>query len=231
MNYYLKKSLKNYRFIIVLSLAITLVLIAIFADYIAPHDPLLQDYDHIFSKPSSKYWLGTDYVGRDMLSRIIYGGRASILISLGVTFIIMVIGIIVGSISALVGGVVDTIIMRIIDMIMAFPYIVFVIAIVSVFGGGAINLVIGMTMISWTNHARVTRATILTMKNSDFIHQARLAGASNKRIIMKYMVPNILPHLIVMTTQDIANNILILSSLSLLGIGTTSNTRMGAYVN
>lgn len=104
-------------------------------------------------------------------------------------------------------------------MIMSFPYIVFVIAIVTIFGGGLKNLILAMTLISWTNYARVTRAMVISLKNNDFINQAKLSGASNIRIMYKYLAPNVLPYLIVLTTQDIANNLLTLSSLSLLGIG------------
>jgi len=129
------------------------------------------------------------------------------------------IGIVIGLISGYLGGVVDVVIMRIVDMIMSFPYIVFVIAVVTIFGGGLKNLILAMTLISWTNYARVTRAMVISLKNNDFINQAKLSGASNIRIMYKYLAPNILPYLIVLTTQDIANNLLTLSSLSLLGIG------------
>ena len=201
----------DYKFYIILTFAILIVLITIFANYLAPYNPDYQNYEAISQAPNSTYLLGTDYVGRDILSRILYGGRYSLLIALLVTFLVSLIGIIIGLISGYLGGIVD--------MIMSFPYIVFVIAVVTIFGGGLKNLILAMTLISWTNYARVTRAMVISLKNNDFINQAKLSGASNFRIMYKYLAPNVLPYLIVLTTQDIANNLLTLSSLSLLGIG------------
>ena len=208
----------DYKFYIILTFAILIVLITIFAN-LAPYNPDYQNYEAISQAPNSTYLLGTDYVGRDILSRILYGGRYSLLIALLVTLLVAFIGIVVGLVSGYLGGVVDIVIMRIVDMIMSFPYIVFVIAVVTIFGGGLKNLILAMTLISWTNYARVTRAMVISLKNNDFINQAKLSGASNIRIMYKYLAPNVLPYLIVLTTQDIANNLLILSSLSLLGIG------------
>ncbi|WP_427170675.1 ABC transporter permease [Fusobacterium nucleatum] len=209
----------DYKFSIILTLAILIILITVFANYLAPYNPDYQNYDVISQAPNSAYLLGTDYVGRDILSRILYGGRYSLLIALLVTFLVALIGIIIGLISGYLGGIVDVVIMRVVDLIMSFPYIVFVIAVVTIFGGGLKNLILAMTLISWTNYARVTRAMVISLKNNDFINQAKLNGASNFRIMYKYLAPNVLPYLIVLTTQDIANNLLTLSSLSLLGIG------------
>lgn len=217
--YYLKKSFKNKKFILIFSIALILILLTIFANYFVPYDPIYQNYDEILKAPSSKHWFGTDYVGRDIFSRVLYGGRTSLLISLMVTFLIAFIGISIGIISGYIGGITDTIIMRFIDMLMAFPYIVFVIAMATLFGTGLKNLILAMTLISWTNYARVTRTMMITLKNNDFVNQAKMGGASNFRIIKNYLLPNIFPYLIVMTTQNIANNLLTLSSLSLLGIG------------
>ena len=209
----------DYKFYTILTFAILIILITIFANYLAPYNPDYQNYEAISQAPNSTYLLGTDYVGRDILSRILYGGRYSLLIALLVTLLVAFIGIVIGLISGYLGGVVDIVIMRIVDMIMSFPYIVFVIAVVTIFGGGLKNLILAMTLISWTNYARVTRAMVISLKNNDFINQAKLSGASNVRIMYKYLAPNVLPYLIVLTTQDIANNLLTLSSLSLLGIG------------
>ena len=201
----------NYKFSIILTLAVIIIFITFFANYLAPFNPDYQNYEAISQAPNSTYLMGTDYVGRDIFSRILYGGRYSLLIALLVTLLVAFIGIVIGLISGYLGGIVD--------MIMAFPYIVFVIAVVTIFGGGLKNLILAMTLISWTNYARVTRAMVISLKNNDFINQAKLSGASNIRIMYKYLAPNVLPYLIVLTTQDIANNLLTLSSLSLLGIG------------
>ena len=201
----------NYKFSIIITLAVIIIFITVFANYLAPFNPDYQNYEAISQAPNSTYLMGTDYVGRDIFSRILYGGRYSLLIALLVTLLVAFMGIVIGLISGYLGGIVD--------MIMAFPYIVFVIAVVTIFGGGLKNLILAMTLISWTNYARVTRAMVISLKNNDFINQAKLSGASNIRIMYKYLAPNVLPYLIVLTTQDIANNLLTLSSLSLLGIG------------
>ena len=148
-----------------------------------------------------------------------YGGRYSLLISIVVTFIVAFLGIGIGLVSGYIGGYVDVIIMRFVDLIMSFPYIVFVIVVVSMIGGGLHNLILVMVLINWTNYARVTRSIVTSMKNENFINQAKLSGASTLRVMYKYLAPNIFPYLIVLTMQDIANNLLTLSSLSLLGIG------------
>ena len=181
----------NYKFYIILTLAILIILITVFANYLAPYNPDYQNYEAISQAPNSIYLLGTDYVGRDILSRVLYGGRYSLLIALLVTLLVAFIGIVIGLISGYLGGVVDIVIMRIVDMIMSFPYIVFVIAIVTIFGGGLKNLILAMTLISWTNYARVTRAMVISLKNNDFINQAKLSGASNIRIMYKYLAPNL----------------------------------------
>lgn len=217
--YYLKKLFTNYKFIIIFILALIILFLTIFANKFAPYDPTFQDYNFILKKPSLKHFFGTDNAGRDIFSRVLYGGRSSLLISLFVTFLVAFIGIILGTVSGYFGGIIDTIIMRFVDIIMAFPYIVFIIAIISVFGVGTRNLILAMTLTSWTNHARVTRVMILSLKNNDFVKQAKLGGASNFQVVMRYLLPNILPSLIILTTQDIANNLLTLSSLSVLGIG------------
>ena len=209
----MEKKKIDYKFSIILTFAILIILITIFANYLAPYNPDYQNYEAISQAPNSTYLLGTDYVGRDILSRILYGGRYSLLIALLVTLLVAFIGIVIGLISGYLGGIVDIIIMRIVDMIMSFPYIVFVIAVVTIFGGGLKNLILSMTLISWTNYARVTRAMVISLKNNDFINQAKLSGASNIRIMYRYLAPNVLPYLIVLATQDIANNLLTLSSL------------------
>lgn len=209
----------NYKFSIISMFSILIILITVFANYLAPYNPNYQNYEAISQAPNSMYLLGTDYVGRDILSRILYGGRYSLLIALLVTSLVAFLGIVIGLISGYLGGITDVIIMRIVDMIISFPYIVFVIAVVAIFGGGLKNLILAMTLISWTNYARVTRAMVISLKNNDFINQAKLGGASDIRIMYRYLAPNIFPYLIVLATQDIANNLLTLSSLSLLGIG------------
>ena len=222
--YYVKRALHDKRFMIMLIITVAFVLLTVFAGAIAPHDPIEQNYGAILQAPSHEYPFGTDAVGRCLLSRILYGGKTSLVIAIVVTLLMAVIGVVIGMISGYFGGVVDTILMRITDMLLAFPHIVFVIAIVAVLGTGTRNLILAMTVISWTMFARVTRSLVITIKNEDYVEQARLSGASKPAIMFRYIVPNVIPYLIVLITQDIGSNLLTLASLSLLGLGSQPPT-------
>lgn len=222
--HYVRIALRDRKFMFIFIVTILFVLITVFAGAIAPHDPLVQDYDAMLQAPSSKYPFGTDQVGRCLLSRILYGGKSSLLIAIVVTLLMAAIGLIIGLISGYAGGIVDTILMRVTDMLLAFPHIVFVIAIVSVLGTGTVNLIIAMTLISWTAYARVTRSMVITIRNEDYVEQARLSGASRPAIMFRYIMPNVIPYLIVLITQDIGSNLLTLASLSLLGLGSQPPT-------
>lgn len=183
------------------------------------YDPIQQNYDKMLMGPNFENIFGTDYLGRDIFSRVIYGGRTSLFVAIIVTVFVSLLGTIIGIISGYMGGIFDTTVARFIDMVMSFPYLVFAVAFVSIFGSSLKNLVIGMTLISWTNYAVISRSMTIALKNEDFINFAKMGGASSFRILFSYLIPNIFPHLIVMSTQNIANNLLTLSSLSLLGAG------------
>ncbi len=217
--HYIKIALHDRKFMIIFSVMILFVIVTVFAGVFAPHDPIAQNYDAILQAPNKEYPFGTDQVGRCILSRILYGGKSSLLIAIVVTMLMAVIGMTIGLISGYVGGLTDTILMRITDMILAFPHIVFVIAVVSVLGTGTVNLIIAMTLISWTMYARVTRSMVLTIRKEDYVEQARLSGAGRPAIMFRYIMPNVIPYLIVLITQDIGSNLLTLASLSLLGLG------------
>lgn len=222
--HYVRIALRDKKFMFIFAVTILFVLVTVFAGAVAPHDPLAQDYDAMLQAPSAVYPFGTDQVGRCLLSRILYGGKSSLLIAIAVTGLMAVIGTIIGMISGFTGGIVDTVLMRITDMLLAFPHIVFVIAIVSVLGTGTINLIIAMTLISWTMYARVSRSMVMTIRNEDYVEQARLGGASRPAIMFRYIMPNVIPYLIVLITQDIGSNLLTLASLSLLGLGSQPPT-------
>ncbi len=222
--HYVRIALRDKKFMFIFAVTVLFVLVTVFAGAVAPHDPLAQDYDAMLQAPSAIYPFGTDQVGRCLLSRILYGGKSSLLIAIAVTGLMAVIGTIIGMISGFTGGIVDTVLMRITDMLLAFPHIVFVIAIVSVLGTGTFNLIIAMTLISWTMYARVSRSMVMTIRNEDYVEQARLGGASRPAIMFRYIMPNVIPYLIVLITQDIGSNLLTLASLSLLGLGSQPPT-------
>ncbi len=228
--HYIKIALHDKKFMIIFSVTILFVLVTVFAGAVAPHDPIVQDYNALLQPPGREYPFGTDQVGRCLLSRILYGGKSSLLIAIIVTLLMAVIGMIIGLISGYTGGLVDTILMRITDMLLAFPHIVFVIAVVSVLGTGTGNLIIAMTLISWTMYARVTRSMVITIRNEDYVEQARLGGAGKPAIMFRYIMPNTIPYLIVLITQDIGSNLLTLASLSLLGLGSQPPTPEWGYM-
>lgn len=166
-----------------------------------------------------KYLFGTDYLGRDLLARIIYGGQISIAIGILGSLTTMLIGVVVGSISGYIGGKVDNLIMRIVDVMYGLPYILLVIIFMAFFGQHILNLFFAIAVVSWLTIARVVRGQIISIKNSEYVEAARSIGASNKRIIFKHMVPNTIGIIIVFATLEIPLYILAEAFLSFLGLG------------
>ena len=163
--------------------------------------------------------LGTDQLGRCVLSRLMYAGKTSLLTVFAIVIVSALIGSFIGIVSAMSGGIVDSLIMRFLDMLMAFPGMVLIIALVAVFGVGVFNIFIALIVTSWVSYARFTRSVSMSIIGSDFIHEARLGGANNFKIMYAYILPNILPQMLVLMTQDLGDKLLTLASLSLLGLG------------
>ncbi len=204
--------------------AVLLVLAAVFAGNLAPYDPIETDYGNMLQAPSDQFLLGTDQLGRDVFSRLLHGGKTSLLIAFTVTIVISTTGICLGIIAGYFCGIIDTVIMRLADIFMAFPGTILILAIISVLGTGLPNLILAMTITGWTSYARVTRSLVLSQKNSTFIEQARLGGASTFKIFYKYLLPNVVPSLLVLISQDIGNKLLSIAGLSLLGLGSQPPT-------
>ena len=207
------------RFGIAALLAVLLVGFALFSSVLAPFDPLQTFYDHMLEPPSARFLFGTDQLGRDLFSRILWGGKSSLLIAFAVTAIVAFVGILIGTAAGYAGGVFDNILMRFSDMLMAFPGSIFTIALVSFIGVGLPNLILAMSLTGWTSYARISRSLVLSVKNNVYIEQARLGGANNRRILFHYIIPNVLPSLLVNISQDIGGKLLTISGLSLLGLG------------
>ncbi len=224
MKVYLKKAMHNPQFIVLLILAILLIILPIFAPQIAPHDPIATDYANAMNSGSKEYIMGTDQIGRCILSRLIWGGRTSLLIVFWVIAIVAVVGILLGVTAGFLGGWVDMLITRMTDIVMAVPQTVFVIALVTVLGPSLRHTVIAMSLVGWTEYCRVSRALVLSVKENRYIEEARLGGLSSLQIIRKMILPNIIPYLLVNITQDIGNNLLNLSGLSLLGLSSQPPT-------
>lgn len=200
------------------------VLLAAFAGQLAPYDPIVSNYSHMLEPPSEEFILGTDQLGRDLFSRLLHGGKTSLFIAFCVTGIIALVGIVLGVISGYFGGFVDTLIMRMADVLMAFPGMVLILAMISVLGTGLPQLILAMTFSGWTPYARVSRAMVLSLKNAKYIEQAKLGGASTFKILRTYLLPNVVPSLLVLISQDIGNRLLLIASLSLLGLGSQPPT-------
>ncbi|MDP3256110.1 MAG: ABC transporter permease [Bosea sp. (in: a-proteobacteria)] len=202
-----------------LCIIIALLLVAAFAPLIATADPLAQNLDRRLLPPSGTNFFGTDSLGRDIFSRIIYGTRVTLVIVLLVVVSVGPIGLLIGAASGYLGGWVDRALMRMTDVFLAFPRLVLALAFVAALGPGLENAVIAIAITAWPPYARVARAETLIIRQQDYIAAIRLQGASQWRIVWKHVVPMCLPSLIVRTTLDMAGVILIAAGLGFLGLG------------
>lgn len=198
---------------------LAIILIAVFAPLVAPYDPAAQSLRDRLSPPSLEHWLGTDRLGRDNLSRIIYGARVSLVIGLVPTFISMVIGTILGLFAGYYGGKTDFVIMRLADIMLAFPSLLLAMVVMYTLGGGIVNIFIALSLVNWASTARVVRAQTLSLKEAEYVEAARSMGVKKTTIIFRHILPNCLPSLIVLFTLNIPAAILSESSLSFLGVG------------
>jgi peptide/nickel transport system permease protein len=205
---------------------------ALFAPVVAPYDPLGQNLDQDLIPRSSEHWLGTDKLGRDILSRIIYGGRISLLVGSTTVALSLAIGIVIGSLSGYFGGWIDQMLMRLVDILMAFPGILLAIAFTAVLGPGLDHVILALCLIGWTGYARLVRGEILSLRERDFIQAARSLGCRPKRIILRHLLPNLLPPLLIQSTFGLAAAIVAEGSLSFLGLGVEPPTpSWGAMLN
>lgn len=198
---------------------LVIVLAAIFAPLLTSYPPQLIDMMSFQVGPSAEHILGTDSVGRDVWSRLLYGARVSLLVSLVAVTINVVVGSLLGAIAGYFGGSVDQIIMRISDSILAFPLLILVIVAVAIWGSSLLNLVIVIGLMSWPSTARIVRGQVLSIRNEDYVAAATTIGASRSRIIRTHILPNTLAPIIVIATFDAASIVLLEGSLSFLGLG------------
>lgn len=219
-----RRFMKNKAAVVASVIMIVFVLAAIFADYITLHDVSSTDLTNLLQPPSKTYWLGTDHLGRDLYSRIVYGGR----ISLAVGFIAVGIGAIfgcsIGAVSAYRGGKFDLYIMRVLDVFQSIPSMLLAIAISATLGSGISNCMIAVGITNIPRFARVTRASVMTIKESEYIEAARALGEKSWKIILKHLLPNSLAPIIVQASISIGTGILACSSLSFLGLGVSPPT-------
>jgi peptide/nickel transport system permease protein len=197
---------------------------ALFAPLLAPQDPLRQNLDEDLVSFSVEHPLGTDKLGRDILSRTIYGARISLIVGCATVALSMTIGFALGSLSGYFGGWVDQSMMRLVDILMAFPGILLAIAFTAVLGPGLDHVVLALCLIGWTTYARLVRGEILALREREFIHAARALGCRPTRIILRHLLPNLLPPLLIQATFGLAAAIVAEGSLSFLGLGIESPT-------
>ncbi len=202
-----------------LAIVIVLILIAITAPLIATHDPNAQNLAERLLSPGSLHWFGTDHLGRDIFSRILYGSRLSLFIIIMVALISTPLGLAIGVISGYFGGMVDTVLMRITDIFMAFPRLILALAFVAVLGPGVENAVIAIAITTWPPYARISRAETMTFRKSDFISVARLQGASKISILIGHIVPLCITSVVIRMTLDMAGIIITAAGLGFLGLG------------
>lgn len=201
------------------ALAATLLLITIFAKYICPYDPYAQDLSQAMQPPSATHLMGTDTYGRDMLSRVLIGAQTSISSTFALVAIITVFGTIVGIFCGYYGGVVDSVMMRISDICLAFPGLVFAMAVAAILNGGVQNAVIALALISWPKYSRIARSQTLSMKSLPYMQAAQLAGDSALQMILRHVLPNIVGPILVTSMLDIGTMMMEIAGLSFLGLG------------
>jgi peptide/nickel transport system permease protein len=199
-------------------IAVGWLVVAIFAPYIAPHDPLAQIYPPSES-PSGAHLCGTDELGRDVLSRVIYGSRISVPIALLLVTLAAVIGGVLGGLAGYFRGLVDGAAMRIVDLVFAFPPIILAMVVAAVLGRGLQNAALAIVVVAWPSYARVVRGLVLSVGDSEYVESARLLGSSARRTLFRDVLPNVAGPVLVLATLDLANAILLLSGLSFLGLG------------
>lgn len=195
------------------------LLVALCAPLLAPYDPLAHDLKATFQAPGAVHWLGTDNYGRDILSRIIFATRVDLQMGIfGVVFP-FIIGNAIGVLAGYFGGLVDTLLMRLLDITIAFPFFVLVIAIISVLGPGLNSFYIALALVGWVSYARLTRSQVLVLKHSDFILAARTLGYSPLRIMVRHLLPNAITPSLVFSMTDVVLVVLLGSALSYIGLG------------
>jgi ABC-type dipeptide/oligopeptide/nickel transport system permease subunit len=199
-------------------IAVIWIVVAIFAPLIAPHDALAQ-YAVPAQSPSWSHLFGTDELGRDVFSRVIFGSRVSLPIALVLVGCAMVIGSTVGAIAGYLRGPVDGVLMRLTDLVFAFPPIILAMVVAAVLGRGLLNAALAIVVVAWPSYARVSRGLVLSVGESEYVQSARLLGASSRKALFRDILPNVAGPIFVLATLDLANAILLLSGLSFLGLG------------
>jgi peptide/nickel transport system permease protein len=215
----MKRLLRNFAFTSGAILTIALIVVALAAPLLAPFDPNAQDTFRRLEPPSRQHLLGLDDLGRDVLSRIVWGARVSLRVGFSVVILASIIGITLGAMAGYFGGGVDTVVMRITDILLAFPGILLAIALVAVLGPSLNNVILALATIGWVGYARLVRGQVLKVREMEFVTAAKALGARSPRVIVRHVLPNVINPVIVMATLGLAGAILAEAALSFLGLG------------
>ncbi len=208
------------------------ITLAVLAPLIAPHNPAVQHLNERLVSPNLTFPLGTDHLGRCLLSRLLFGAQISLGSAIIASLMALGVGVIVGVLSGYLGGWVDTVLMRIVDLILAFPLLVLALAITGIIGIGIISVLIGIVSVWWASYARIVRSLVLSIRERPFIEAARATGVSPFKIITRHVLPNMIAPVIVLATLEMGNLILAIAGLSFLNLGVQSPTpEWGAMLN
>ena len=224
--YTFSKILKNPLGVLGLVIVILTIFLAIFADVIAPYSPYQQNITESLNPPSVQHWLGQDDLGRDILSRIIFGARISLLVGFITVSVSAILGSVIGAIAGYFGGWIDEVLMRITDILLAFPGILLAIAIMAILGPSLNNVIIALCIVGWKSYARLVRGEILKEKEKEYIQATKALGYSHFRIISFHLIPNTLNPVLVMATLGVASMIISEAGLSFLGL---AHSQLGWY--
>lgn len=209
----------NRAFAVTSFFVLLLIAVALAAPLIAPYDPLEATMQNAYLAPNADHWFGTDKLGRDNFSRVLYGAAYSLSSVLLLVTVIFIIGTTLGVVAGYFGGKVDVVIMRVADMMISFPGMILAIAIAGILGGSLINAIIALTVVTWTKYARLARSMVLKVKKHDFVEAAIVNGGTSTHILWKHILPNILPLMVITAASDIGAMMMELAGLSFLGFG------------
>jgi len=215
----LKRVLRDRTALIGLVLVVFLVLAALAAPMLAPNDPAAVFPEHKLASPGFEFPLGTDNLGRCLLSRLMYGARVSLATAGVASLLIMLIGVTIGAIAGYVGGWIDFALMRVVDLLLAFPLLVLALAVTGMLGVGLTSVLIGVVSVWWASYARVVRALTISLRERPFIEAARATGVSPSRIITRHIIPNVIGSIVVLSTIETGRLLLVISGISFLGLG------------
>ncbi len=216
---FMKRFSKNRAGVIGAIVLLLIVIAAVFAPVLAPYDPTTQNLANRLQPPNLEHLLGTDELGRDQLSRVMHGGRASLTVGLGAMVISVAVGLLVGLAAGFFGGLLDTVLMRLTDGIMAFPVFFLLIAITAITGPSIVNVTIIIGLTTWPVIARLVRGEVLSLREREYVLAARISGATAGQIMRRHLIPNVTPSLIVASTLQVAFSVLTEATLSFLGLG------------